>query len=197
MRLNELHGKAGARKARMRLGRGAGSGKGKTGGRGQNGQKSRSGVSLVGFEGGQMPLYRRLPKRGFNNISRKKFELVNTGRLQKAINDKKLDVAKPIDVQAMTKAGLISGNKDGVRLLGLGEVTSKIVIEVAGASKSAVTNVEAAGGKIIYLGAKKAEKSNRELSPKSQIKTENRKASNGSAELEVSTNNEAINSEEK
>ena len=196
MRLNELRDNDGARKARMRLGRGKGSGKGKTGSRGQNGQKSRSGVSLVGFEGGQMPLYRRLPKRGFNNIFTKEFEIVNTGRLQKAINEKKLDVAKAIDVQAMTSAGLVSGNKDGVRLLGMGEVTAKLIIEVAGASKSAVATVEAAGGKIIFSGPTKTLQDAREKSVKSRVKKGDREALNDKDKLDAGADDEAISSEE-
>ena len=149
MRLNELRDNEGARKARLRVGRGKGSGKGKTGGRGLNGQKSRSGVSLVGFEGGQMPLYRRLPKRGFNNISKVEYDLVNIGRLQLVIDENKLDSAKVIDAKAMKNAGLISGNHNGVRLLGMGTLSSKIDIEVAGASKSAILAVEKVGGKVI------------------------------------------------
>lgn len=194
MRLNELRDNSGARKSRMRLGRGEGSGKGKTGGRGQNGQKSRSGVSLVGFEGGQMPLYRRLPKRGFNNIFTKELEIVNTGRLQKAINEKKLDAAKSIDVQAMISAGLVSGNKDGVRLLGMGEVTTKLIIEVAGASKSAVTTVEAAGGKIIISGTTKGLPDAHKISAKSQAINGNRKAKTGKHKTDA--DDEAVNSEE-
>ena len=149
MRLNELRDIKGAHKAPRRLGRGRGSGKGKTGGRGQKGQKSRSGVSLLGFEGGQMPLYRRTPKRGFHNQSGKTYELVNVGRLQQAIDGKRLDIAKTIDVLAMADAGLISGNRDGVRLLGMGELSTKVTIEVTGASKSAIAEVERFGGKVI------------------------------------------------
>jgi large subunit ribosomal protein L15 len=149
MRLNELRDNDGARKARIRVGRGKGSGKGKTGGRGLNGQKSRSGVSLVGFEGGQMPLYRRLPKRGFTNISKIEFDVVNIGRLQSAIDQNKIDIAKVIDAQAMKDAGLVSGNKNGVRLLGMGKLSSKLNVEVAGASKTAILAVEKMGGKVV------------------------------------------------
>ena len=149
MRLNELRDNDGARKTRIRVGRGKGSGKGKTGGRGLNGQKSRSGVSLVGFEGGQMPLYRRLPKRGFTNISKIEFDVVNIGRLQSAIDQNKIDIAKVIDTQAMKDAGLVSGNRNGVRLLGMGKLSTKLNVEVAGASKTAILAVEKVGGKVV------------------------------------------------
>ncbi len=149
MRLNELRDSAGARAGRKRLGRGAGSGRGGTSGRGHKGQKSRSGVSLAGFEGGQMPLYRRLPKRGFHNLFRKTYAEVNLGRLQKAIDAGKLDAAKPIDEKALRTAGLVNKSRDGVRLLAKGEIKAKLTIEVAGASKTAVAAVEKAGGKVI------------------------------------------------
>ncbi len=169
MRLNEIRDNEGARKSRTRVGRGEGSGKGKTGGRGQKGQKSRSGVSLVGFEGGQMPIYRRTPKRGFKNIFRKKYEIVNLGRLQKAIDDKKLS-AGAVNADALQQAGLIRNNKDGVRLLGQGELSAKIEIEVAGATKSAIAAVEGAGGKVILPEPTKVELEAREKSAKSQVK---------------------------
>ena len=149
MRLNELRDTAGARTRRKRLGRGAGSGKGGTSGRGHKGQKSRSGVSLAGFEGGQMPLYRRLPKRGFHNLFRKTYAEVNLGRLQKAIDAGKLDAKKPVDETALRTAGLVNKSYDGVRLLAKGEITAKLTIEVAGASKTAVAAVEKAGGVVI------------------------------------------------
>ena len=149
MRLNELRDTAGARTRRKRLGRGAGSGKGGTSGRGHKGQKSRSGVSLAGFEGGQMPLYRRLPKRGFHNPFRKKYAEVNLGRLQKAIDAGKLDAKKPVDEKALRTAGLVNNSCDGVRLLAKGEIKAKLTIEVAGASKTAVAAVEKAGGAVI------------------------------------------------
>ena len=149
MRLNELRDTAGARPRRKRLGRGAGSGKGGTSGRGHKGQKSRSGVSLGGFEGGQMPLYRRLPKRGFHNPFRKTYAEVNLGRLQKAIDAGKLDAKKPVDETALRTAGLVNKSYDGVRLLAKGEITAKLTIEVAGASKTAVAAVEKAGGVVI------------------------------------------------
>ena len=153
MKLNELSDNAGARQDRKRVGRGIGSGKGKTAGRGVKGQKSRSGVSLVGFEGGQMPLYRRLPKRGFNNINRKNFNVVNLGRLQKAIDDGKLDAKATIGNEALIQAGVIRRAKDGVRLLAKGELKAKVTLEVAGASAAAVAAVEKAGGKVVVTEA--------------------------------------------
>ncbi len=149
MRLNELRDTAGARKGRKRLGRGAGSGRGGTSGRGHKGQKSRSGISLAGFEGGQMPLYRRLPKRGFHNPFRKEYAEVNLGRLQKAIDAGKLDAKAPVDEKALRTAGLVNKARDGVRLLAKGEIKARLTIEVTGASKTAVAAVEKAGGKVI------------------------------------------------
>ncbi len=151
MRLNDLRDNAGAHKGRTRVGRGIGSGKGKTCGSGMKGQKSRSGVAIKGFEGGQMPLHRRLPKRGFNNIFRKQFATVNLGRLQKAIDDKKIDSKKAITATTLEEAGVVGRVRDGVRLLGNGELTAKIEIEVSGASKSAVAAVEKAGGKVTIV----------------------------------------------
>jgi large subunit ribosomal protein L15 len=148
MKLNEIRDNPGARKGRMRVGRGIGSGKGKTGGRGQKGQKSRSGVSIAGFEGGQMPLHMRLPKRGFNNPFGKDFAEVNLGMVQKFIDAKKLDAKGTIDHEALKAAGLAKGGKDGVRLLGKGELTTKVTFKVAGASKGAIAAVEKAGGKV-------------------------------------------------
>jgi large subunit ribosomal protein L15 len=150
MKLNEVRDNAGATKNAKRVGRGIGSGTGKTSGSGHKGQKARSGVSIKGFEGRQMPIHRRLPKRGFNNIFRKNYVEVNLGSLQAAIDAGKLDGAKPVDVVAMMNAGLISKARDGVRILGNGELTAKkLEIHAAGASKSAVAAVEAAGGKIV------------------------------------------------
>jgi len=150
MKLNEVRDNAGATKNAKRVGRGIGSGTGKTSGSGHKGQKARSGVSIKGFEGGQMPIHRRLPKRGFNNIFRKNYVEVNLGSLQAAIDAGKLDGAKPVDVAAMMNAGLISKARDGVRILGNGELTAKkLEIHAAGASKSAIAAVEAAGGKIV------------------------------------------------
>ena len=150
MKLNELSDNPGARKNRTRVGRGMGSGKGKTAGRGVKGQKSRSGVSIKGFEGGQMPIYRRMPKRGFTNPFRKEFAVVNLGRLQQAIDDKRLDAKKTIDTAALMAAGLVGRRVgDGVRLLANGELKTKVTIDVAGASKAAVEAVEKAGGKVV------------------------------------------------
>jgi large subunit ribosomal protein L15 len=147
-KLNEIRDNAGAHKKRMRVGRGEGSGKGKTGGRGVKGQKSRTGVSLIGFEGGQMPLYMRMPKRGFNNPFARKFAEVNFWRLEQAIAAGKLDAKKPIDAAALVAAGVIRRPKDGVRLLGKGELKSKLEITVYSASASARAAVEKAGGKL-------------------------------------------------
>ena len=148
MRLNEIADNPGSRKGRMRVGRGIGSGKGKTAGRGVKGQKSRTGVAIKGFEGGQMPLYRRIPKRGFLPPNQKTWQVVNLGTLQKAIDDKKLDAGKLIDAAAMVAAGLFKNASDGVRLLGKGEIKTKIDVKVAGASASAIAAVEKAGGKV-------------------------------------------------
>ena len=148
MRLNEISDNPKARSARKRLGRGIGSGTGKTAGRGHKGQKSRSGVSLLGFEGGQMPLYRRLPKSGFTNIFRKSYRVINVGRLQQAVDAGKLDAAKPVTEQALIEAGVITTLRDGVRLLAMGELKAKLKIEVTGASKTAIAAVEKAGGSV-------------------------------------------------
>ena len=148
MKLNELRDNKGARQSRVRVGRGIGSGLGKTAGRGQKGQKSRSGVAVKGFEGGQMPLHMRLPKRGFNNIFAKDYAEVNLGAIQKMIDAKKLDTKGTLDHAALKAAGLARGGKDGVRLLGKGELTTKVSFKVAGASKGAIEAVEKAGGKV-------------------------------------------------
>lgn len=157
MKLNELNDNEGARKERMRVGRGIGSGKGKTGGRGVKGQKSRSGVAIKGFEGGQMPIHRRLPKRGFNNIFAKEFAEVNIGRIQKAIDAKIIDAKKAITADVLIAAGVARKAKDGLRLLGKGELTAKVTVEVNGASAGAVAAVEKAGGKVTILGGDKTE----------------------------------------
>jgi large subunit ribosomal protein L15 len=150
MKLNEVKDNPGATKNRKRVGRGICSGTGKTSGSGHKGQKARSGVSINGFEGGQMPIHRRLPKRGFTNIFRKKYVEVNLGRLQAAIDSGRLDAGKPVDAAALVGAGVISKARDGVRILAKGELTAKkIEIHAAGASKAAVAVVEAAGGKIV------------------------------------------------
>ncbi len=155
MQLHELAGRPGARKTRKRIGRGIGSGTGKTGGRGGKGQTARSGVRIKGFEGGQMPLHRRLPKRGFRNTKfAKKFNEVNLGRIQAAIDTGTLDAAAKVDAAALVKAGLLRRAKDGVRLLGGGEIKAKITLAVYGASKSAVAAVEKAGGTVEILAPK-------------------------------------------
>ena len=154
MKLNDIRDNPGARKGRIRVGRGIGSGKGKTGGRGQKGQKSRSGVAIKGFEGGQMPLHMRLPKRGFNNPFAKDYAEVNLGQVQKLIDAKKLDAKKVIDQEALQAAGIARGGKHGVRLLGNGELTAKVSFKVAGASKGALAAVEKAGGSVEVIVAK-------------------------------------------
>jgi large subunit ribosomal protein L15 len=158
IKLNELRDNDGARKDRMRVGRGIGSGKGKTAGRGQKGAKARSGVSVNGFEGGQMPLHMRLPKRGFNNIFAKDYAEVNLGLVQKAIDAGKLDASVVIDHAALKLAGLGRGGKDGVRLLGKGELTSKVTFKVAGVSKGAAAAIEALGGSVELIVKVRAEK---------------------------------------
>lgn len=157
MKLNELRDKEGATAKRLRVGRGIGSGKGKTGGRGVKGQKSRTGVSINGFEGGQMPIYRRLPKRGFTNIFRKDYVAVNLGRLQTAIDAGKLDVSGVLTAEKLVSSGVIRRVRDGIRLLANGELKVKVTIEVAGASRSAVEAVEKMGGKVTVLAAPAAE----------------------------------------
>jgi len=149
MKLNEIRDNPGARKKFKALGRGIGSGKGKTSGRGGKGQTARSGVALAGFEGGQTPLHRRLPKRGFTKPFRKEYQLVNLGRLQKAIDTGKLDAGKPVDIEVLRKAGIVGKVRDGVRLLAKGELKTALTIEVTGASKAAIEAVERSGGKVV------------------------------------------------
>ena len=156
-KLNDLRDNPGSRYKAKRLGRGIGSGKGKTSGRGVKGQTARTGVSINGFEGGQMPIYRRLPKRGFNNPFAKEFVEVNLGRLQAAIDAKRIDANKPIGVTELQAAGLVGNPRDGVRLLARGELKTKVTIEVSGASKAAVAAVEKAGGSVKVAGAPAAE----------------------------------------
>jgi len=151
MKLNELRDNPGARKSRMRICRGIGSGKGKTGGAGGKGQTARSGVSINGYEGGQMPLYMRLPKRGFKNIFSLKFSVLNLGRLQDAIDAKKIDAKAPITEAVLIESGVARGTKHGIRLLAKGELKTKVTIEVAGASKAAIEAVEKAGGSVKVL----------------------------------------------
>ncbi|CAG1004875.1 MAG: 50S ribosomal protein L15 [Rhizobiaceae bacterium] len=148
MKLNDLRDKDGATHSKKRLGRGIGSGSGKTAGRGVKGQKARSGVAINGFEGGQMPLYRRLPKRGFNNIFAKDFNIVSLARVQAAIDAGKLDAKETVNADALIKAGVIRRAKDGVRLLADGELTAKVAFDVAGASKAAVDKVAKVGGSV-------------------------------------------------
>ncbi|MCA6117145.1 50S ribosomal protein L15 [Bradyrhizobium sp. WSM 1738] len=157
MKLSDIADNAGSRKKRMRVGRGIGSGKGKTSGRGGKGQTARSGVRIKGFEGGQMPMHRRLPKRGFNNIFKLDFAEVNLDRLQQAIDAKKIDAKDTVTAESLVKAGVIRRAKDGVRLLGRGELKAKLAIEVYGASKSAVAAVEKAGGSVKILAPAKKE----------------------------------------
>jgi large subunit ribosomal protein L15 len=156
MKLNELADKPGSRKARMRVGRGIGSGKGKTAGRGVKGQKARTGVAVKGFEGGQMPLHRRLPKRGFTNIFAKSFNEVGLDTVQAAIDAGKLDAKKTVDGVALKAAGVIRKAKDGVRLLANGELKAAVTFEIEGASKAAAAAVEKAGGSVKIVGAKAA-----------------------------------------
>jgi large subunit ribosomal protein L15 len=156
MKLHELSGHPGARKTRKRIGRGIGSGKGKTGGRGGKGQTARSGVRIKGFEGGQMPLHRRLPKRGFKNTKFAiKLNEVNLGRVQEAIDGGLLETGGKVDAAALVKAGLLRRAKDGVRLLGSGEIKAKIAFSVYGASKSAIAAVEKAGGTVEILAPRR------------------------------------------
>ena len=153
MKLNEIRDNEGATKNRMRVGRGIGSGKGKTGGRGVKGQKARTGVSIKGFEGGQMPLHRRLPKRGFNKPNAIELNEVNIGRIQEAVAAGKLAEGASITVESLVAAGVVSKPRDGVKILGVGELRAKLAFEVAGASKSAVAAIEKAGGSVTILGA--------------------------------------------
>ncbi|RWO57981.1 50S ribosomal protein L15 [Mesorhizobium sp.] len=148
MKLNDLRDKDGATHSRKRLGRGIGSGSGKTAGRGVKGQKARSGVAVNGFEGGQMPLYRRLPKRGFNNIFAKSFTVVSLARIQAALDAKKLDAKTTVTAEALVAAGVIRRVKDGVRILSDGEIKLKLAFDVAGASKAAIEKIEKAGGSV-------------------------------------------------
>ena len=153
MKLNEIKDNEGSTHSRKRLGRGIGSGSGKTGGRGVKGQKSRSGVAINGFEGGQMPIYRRLPKRGFTNIFAADYVVVSLGRIQAAVDAGKLDAKKTVDAAALKAAGVIRRVKDGVRVLSDGELKAKVTLEVAGASKPAVEKIEKAGGSIKLLAS--------------------------------------------
>jgi len=152
MKLNELADRPGANKPKKRLGRGIGSGKGKTAGRGVKGQKARSGVSVKGFEGGQMPLHRRLPTRGFNTPSAKDYAIVNLGRLQAAVDAGRIETGAPVTADALIRAGLVRRVRDGIRLLAKGELQAPLTIEVAGASQAAIAAVQKAGGRVIVAG---------------------------------------------
>ncbi len=156
MRLNELSNRPGARKKAKRVGRGIGSGLGKTAGRGHKGQKSRSGVAIKGFEGGQMPIYRRLPKRGFKLHAPKRFSEVSIGRIQELIDAKRLDAKKTIDEAALVEAGAVRRARQGVRVLGNGEITAKVTLKVAHASASALAAIEKAGGSVEMTAAGKS-----------------------------------------
>lgn len=149
MKLNEIRDNEGARKGRMRICRGIGSGKGKTGGRGGKGQTARTGVAINGFEGGQMPIYRRLPKRGFNNIFANKYAEINLGRLQAAIDKGVVDASKEINAEVLIAAGVLKQSYDGIRLLGNGELTAKVTVKVAGSTEAAKAAVEKVGGQVI------------------------------------------------
>ncbi|WP_115029375.1 50S ribosomal protein L15 [Tardiphaga sp. CF115] len=157
MKLSDIADNAGSRKKRMRVGRGIGSGKGKTSGRGGKGQTARSGVRIKGFEGGQMPLHRRLPKRGFNNIFRVDYAEINLDRLQDAIDAKTIDAKDLINAESLVKAGVLRRSKAGVRVLGRGEIKAKINIEVHGATKTAIAAIEKAGGSVKIIAPKKAD----------------------------------------
>jgi large subunit ribosomal protein L15 len=172
MKLNEIADNEGSRKKRMRVGRGIGSGKGKQAGRGGKGQTARSGVRIKGFEGGQMPLHRRLPKRGFNNIFRVEYAEINLDRLQEAIDAKTIDAKGTINAESLVKSGVVRRAKGGIRLLGRGEIKSKVTIEVHGATKSAIEAVEKAGGSVKILAPAKDE-----AAQKAAAKKPNKKAS--------------------
>lgn len=157
MKLNGISDNPGSSKERIRVGRGIGSGKGKTGGRGVKGQKARTGVAIKGFEGGQMPLHRRLPKRGFWNPFSTNYNEVNLGRIQEAVEAGKIDAAAPVTVESLILAGVVSKPRDGVKILGQGELTAKLSFEVAGASKTAIAAIEKAGGSVKLLAPAVAE----------------------------------------
>ncbi|MDT8328500.1 MAG: 50S ribosomal protein L15 [Roseovarius sp.] len=157
MKLHELHDNPGATKKRKRIGRGPGSGMGKTGGRGIKGQKSRSGVAIKGYEGGQMPLYQRLPKRGFTKPNRKSYAVVNLGLIQKFIDDKKIDASAAITEDVLVTSGLVRRKLDGIRVLAKGDISAKVTLQVTGASRSAIETVEKAGGSLTVTTAQAAE----------------------------------------
>ena len=187
MNLNELQDNPKAFKARKRVGRGIGSGKGKRCGRGNKGQKSRSGVALKGFEGGQMPLHRRLPKRGFTNIFARDLNIVSLGRIQQAIDAGKLSVDANITVETLVSAGIVRRKKDGVRLLGDGELKTAVNFEISGASKSAVKAVEKAGGKVVLPEVKVVVKKKKKTKSKTVVETETESAAETATETETET----------
>ena len=190
MRLNELRDNQGARKARVRVGRGTSSGKGKTGGRGVKGQKSRSGVSIKGFEGGQMPLHMRLPKRGFNVPNPKKLNAVNLGRLQQALDSGKLNASDAVNTASLKSAGVIRRELDGVRIIGNGELKTKLDFEVFGVSASAREAIEKLGGKITVL-APAPSKDNDDA--KAEKKAKKKAAKKAEADVEeIDTEEEAL-----
>jgi len=200
MRLNEITDRAGARKAPRRLGRGIGSGRGKTAGRGHGGQKSRSGVALKGFEGGQMPIHRRVPKRGFKNPTRKRLVAVNLGRLQQAIDAGRLDPAQAVTEKTLCDAGIVNKARDGVRLLAKGDLKAKLSVEVHGASKTAIAAIEAAGGKITVTAPRKdnSEKSaNRGKKSKKGKKAEEAKEAKKAQEAKLAKKAEAAKADKK
>lgn len=155
MRLNEIKDNDGAHKRFRRVGRGIGSGKGKTSGRGVKGQKARTGVSINGYEGGQMPIFRRMPKRGFNPLNPKNYQTFNVGDLQDMIDAKRIDASKPISAASLKEAGVIKSLKDGLKILGQGSIKSAVTIEVAGISQTAKAAIEKAGGKVTVIAKKK------------------------------------------
>ena len=157
MKLHELHDNPGATKKRKRIGRGPGSGMGKTGGRGIKGQKSRSGVAITGYEGGKMPLYQRLPKRGFTKPNRKSYAVVNLGLIQKFIDEKKIDASAAITEDVLIASGLVRRKLDGIRVLAKGDISAKVTLQVTGASRSAIETVEKAGGSLTVTTAQAAE----------------------------------------
>ena len=190
MKLNELRDNPAAKKDRTRVGRGPGSGKGRTTGRGMKGQKSRSGVAIKGFEGGQMPIHRRLPKRGFTNIFRKTYALANLGRIQKAIDDKKLDALKPVTAAALCQAGVIHSAKQDIKLLAKGELKAKLTIEVATASSAAIAAVEKAGGKVAVTLDRDAEEA-RKAAKADRRRSKGKKAGKKAAQQQAKADGEA------
>ncbi len=193
MQLNEIRDNKGARPAAMRIGRGIGSGKGKTGGRGVKGQKSRSGVSIKGFEGGQMPIYQRLPKRGFNMRSPKKWVIINLGRIQQAADDGRIDLSKPITRKELQLSGLVSGRDGNLRLLGKGILTAKLNITVTFASKSAILMVEKLGGSVtIEEVTPSATLTKEEIKAQLQGKASQTAKTQAKEPVKVSTKKEAV-----